>query len=230
LAIFSAILYLLAASAKEVYVPLIFVVLFLPEGGWKKRLKFASPMLTVVVLYSVWRFWMLGTAVGGYGQTMFQQGFSLAFIRVVAPNLAESGRMLWAGTPMGSMILLAVLAFLCVTSLRLLLDRRYGGLIFSLVLLSVAYLPLMPVLNTFSAGDFLSFRLVYLVPLVFATLVALSLEYCSVRVECPFSSPSWHGEDYLPILGGIGVGHNNRQKLPRLVPDPKKSSLFQKSV
>jgi len=56
----------IAATAKELYLPLGFVPLLLPMGSFKKRLQVAWPLLLVMLLYVPWRWYMLGDVVGGY--------------------------------------------------------------------------------------------------------------------------------------------------------------------
>lgn len=63
----SALLALLAALAKEVYVPLPFLLVNLPPGDWRQRLRSAVPHAVGRGIYALWRTWMLGTPVGGYG-------------------------------------------------------------------------------------------------------------------------------------------------------------------
>jgi hypothetical protein len=63
----SALLYLLAALAKEIFVPLVLVLLALPEAGWRKRLRRAGPHLAALAAYLGYRVFMLGQLVGGYG-------------------------------------------------------------------------------------------------------------------------------------------------------------------
>jgi hypothetical protein len=58
--------YLLAVTAKETYVPLPILLLFLPEGTWKQRVLKALPFLIVLTAYLPWRWFMLGTLIGGY--------------------------------------------------------------------------------------------------------------------------------------------------------------------
>jgi hypothetical protein len=66
-AIAGAFAYALAATAKEIYVPLILVILTLPPfEGLKKRLRLAIPYLVVALLYILWRRYMLGAMIGGY--------------------------------------------------------------------------------------------------------------------------------------------------------------------
>lgn len=74
---FSAFMYLIAMTAKEVYVPLIFALLVLPLSNWKNRFKYLLPHAVVLFLYSIWRWYMLGTPVGGYGYEMEIQNILL---------------------------------------------------------------------------------------------------------------------------------------------------------
>lgn len=67
LALISAALYMFAALSKEVYVPLPFLLLLLPEQGLKRRAIFAIPAFLLSGGYTLYRFLMLGnSAVGGY--------------------------------------------------------------------------------------------------------------------------------------------------------------------
>lgn len=65
-----ALFYLLAASAKEIYVPLVAVVMFLPiSQSIKLRFKFVSAYALAALFYIVWRRYMLGVTIGGYVDT-----------------------------------------------------------------------------------------------------------------------------------------------------------------
>ena len=59
--------FLLACTAKEIYVPLPIVLLFLPITDIRDRLVRLWPMLLGITLYVMWRFWML-KGLGGYGK------------------------------------------------------------------------------------------------------------------------------------------------------------------
>lgn len=63
----SAILYLAASLAKEIAVPLPFVLAFLPVGTARRRLGLLAPHGAALALYAAYRTWMLGTPLGGYG-------------------------------------------------------------------------------------------------------------------------------------------------------------------
>ena len=70
--------YLIAVTAKEIYVPLPILLLFLPESTWKQRGLKALPFLIVLTAYLPWRWFMLGTLVGGYQS--FSAGTDIAHI------------------------------------------------------------------------------------------------------------------------------------------------------
>ena len=61
----SALVYALSMAAKELYVPLAFLLIALPHGKWKQRLKYSVPHFVLLLLYVGWRLWMLGTLWGG---------------------------------------------------------------------------------------------------------------------------------------------------------------------
>lgn len=63
LAVAGATLLLLATTAKEIYVPLVILLAFLPESSWRRRLRALAPFAAVAVIYTLWRFWMLGAPI-----------------------------------------------------------------------------------------------------------------------------------------------------------------------
>ncbi len=65
----AALLYLGAAAAKEVYVPLPLLLPLLISGGWRDRCRRCAPFLVMLGLYLVWRTVMLGpeNVLAGYG-------------------------------------------------------------------------------------------------------------------------------------------------------------------
>lgn len=77
-AIVGAVLYALATTAKETYVPLPLVLLCLPVNActevgaslasvdWRARLRCLAPYMLVALLYMAWRYYMLGTLWGSH--------------------------------------------------------------------------------------------------------------------------------------------------------------------
>jgi hypothetical protein len=65
-----SLFYFLAMSAKELYVPLVGLLLFLPERDIKRRIFHALPFFMMFFIYASWRSYMLGIWVGGYGHSL----------------------------------------------------------------------------------------------------------------------------------------------------------------
>ncbi len=65
-ALIGAFFYLLAVTCKEIYVPLVVILPFLPAGTLKSRLRFSIAFLSVFMIYIFWRFQVLGRLFGGY--------------------------------------------------------------------------------------------------------------------------------------------------------------------
>ena len=63
----SALCYLAASLAKEVFVPLVLFYPWLAPGGLGRRLRLSAPHLGAFLFYLGWRLYMLGTLGGGYG-------------------------------------------------------------------------------------------------------------------------------------------------------------------
>ena len=68
LTVVSSLFYLLAASAKELYVPFGLIMLFLPEKTLRIRLIRGIPLIISSMAYALWRKWMLGNFVAGPGE------------------------------------------------------------------------------------------------------------------------------------------------------------------
>ncbi len=66
LAWLGALFYLLATSAKEIYVPLIVLLPMLTVSRFRLQWRYWLPYVAVAVLYTIWRRYMLGVWVGGY--------------------------------------------------------------------------------------------------------------------------------------------------------------------
>ncbi len=101
----AALSFAVAASAKEVYLPLGLLVLVLPVGRWPERLRAGWPVLLVMLLYVPWRTYMLGTVIGGYTPIQDLQGSLLQGVRQLAG--------LWALTssqPLLSLLVTGLLA------------------------------------------------------------------------------------------------------------------------
>lgn len=66
-ALLSALAFAGAALAKEVFVPLPLVLMALPVATWRRRARLAIPHAAVLLAYPLYRRFLLGEWVGGYG-------------------------------------------------------------------------------------------------------------------------------------------------------------------
>jgi len=84
LLLLSPFLYLSACSAKEIYVPLIFLLPLFQTGSFRRRLMQLLPFVAALSLYVLWRWYMLGRLGGGYGlQLSWPQDAVLLFPRIM---------------------------------------------------------------------------------------------------------------------------------------------------
>ncbi len=94
--------YLLAAAAKEIYVPLLFLLPFLVDGPWRRRARCLMPWIVTFLLYVVWRRYMLGRFTGGYGlEFMWPRDLLLLpsrIIKAMGGNGEEIGWWPWVIT------------------------------------------------------------------------------------------------------------------------------------
>ena len=138
----SGLAYAVAASAKEIFLPLGLLALLLPIGTWAQRLRAALPFGIVMLLYVPWRGHMLGDLIGGYsppdaGPSMLQPTLT---------QLAGLPGLLWHWPLLGGAAWLATVA-LALVRLRqrgLALGGPLAGLF---VLLALLLLPLLPLVR-----------------------------------------------------------------------------------
>jgi len=70
LAWLGAIVFFFATSAKEVYVVQVLLFPLIPEQTLRKRLSMAAPFFMTLVIYALWRRYMIGKWIGGYGPSL----------------------------------------------------------------------------------------------------------------------------------------------------------------
>jgi hypothetical protein len=131
-------LYLLAASAKEVFVPLVVVLPLLPVGDLRARLRAIVPYAVSAAAYLAWRLWMLGAGalVSAYGSLSDGSGGALGGL---APAAATLGVAWWPE-------LLVVALLLGAHLVRLMRERRVASLVLIAALAVITAAPLIPVL------------------------------------------------------------------------------------
>lgn len=147
LAAWAGLAYAVAASAKEIFLPLGLVPFLLPVGPLRRRLALGWPFLLVMLLYIPWRAYMLGHAFGGYQPA--GSWASLETLRAVALQLMSvPGRMLtgW-GIALGAAALVA--ALWAVPARRRLPVLLGAGIVFGLLLAPLLALARYPGLNAY---------------------------------------------------------------------------------
>ncbi len=133
----SAGLYFTAMLAKEIAVPLVFLLPLLPEGSLRERLRRAVPHALALVLYLAYRVWMLGTLTGGYGWIVDPS--DLPRLALMLPFKTGVDLL---GTPSAAnwALLVCLLAGLLAAALQ---GRRAALL--AVVAILLALLPILPV-------------------------------------------------------------------------------------
>ncbi len=191
LAALSAALYLAAALAKEVAVPLVLALPLLPEGTLRRRLRLLLPHAAAVGLYAAYRVWMLGTASGGYGWAVSPGGWP----RLAAALPLRLGREL-LGEPgaAGGLALAGLLA----AALYLALAARRNALLLGVAAL-LAVLPVLPVATEVVPRYALASWLLLAVALPFAARHALG------RLRARADRDGAHGPSARALSTGVLV-------------------------
>jgi hypothetical protein len=106
-ALIGSFFYLLSLLCKEIYFPLIGILLFLPEGEMRSRLRFSLPYGLVAMLYISWRCIVLNGPLGGYNPR-FISNLSLTEIWQIIKAFFHLPPTLLGGGAVAYAILLAV--------------------------------------------------------------------------------------------------------------------------
>lgn len=109
----AGVAFAIAASAKEIYLPLAFLVFLMPLADFRRRLAVAWPLLFVIALYVPWRRYMLGDTVGGYSPSA-ELG-ALALLESFIGQLVQAPGLLWSSPA----IALSAMAIAAAMVLRL---------------------------------------------------------------------------------------------------------------
>ena len=83
----SSIAYVLAISAKEIYVPLVVLLLFVPDSNISNRIRALAPFIVISSLYILWRGYMLDSYSGGYIE--ISELITLNFVTDIAANFSD---------------------------------------------------------------------------------------------------------------------------------------------
>lgn len=151
----AALLYLLAALSKEIYVALPAILVAVPVGKWKERLGRLWPMFLVIPIYALWRFWMLG-GLGGYGLDWWTPRSILRSPSTVLNILGWKG---WVSK-----------LFILGVGAALLIGVKKEWKIFGVILGAMVLLPVIPVI------ELRAIRYAFLSSLVIALMVGLSFD------------------------------------------------------
>lgn len=134
-----SVFYMLAVTAKEIYVPLILLLPFVPEKSFDARFKAMAFYLPATLLYVIWRGWMLDSLTGGYISS--SEYIQISFLGDVLSSFASFPSLL-----LGSLWLPFTLMFLALVIGYSLKTR--SRLVPSLVVLLLVSLPLVPLVRT----------------------------------------------------------------------------------
>lgn len=132
----------IAASAKEIYVPLGFIAFLLPIGNLRDRLSAGWPILLVMALYVPWRWFMLGDPIGGY--TPIEALPSVSFSSMLS-QFIQIPDLLFTNFGVLTAGIIFIYGFF-----RLIQDRQWYVLAVTLIICILLAMPLLPLAATSS--------------------------------------------------------------------------------
>jgi hypothetical protein len=137
LALVSALLYFCASAAKEVYAPLILILIAIPEGSIKQRLRFAIPHAVAALAIAVWRVLVIGRSVAPFGFLPPPGKRAVAILTIPVRAIRQFAG---TGTAPGWMLLALVIVCAVIVAIRI----RGARLVAACGLIAVVA-PLLPV-------------------------------------------------------------------------------------
>lgn len=149
----AALFYALACWSKELYVPLIAVLLFLPVDDWKKRFFHLRPFILVAIVYTIYRVTVL-EGIGGYGAS------SLSGSPKVLDILNNISLNFFIYEPIRNFSIAYLLISIIVA---VLFQNKRISLIFFTATIIVLSLPILPLLKKGFFGDVTGIRVFFLV-------------------------------------------------------------------
>jgi len=178
-----SLFYLLATTAKEIYVPLVVVLPCLPVGNWRQRWKMLIPFVAVAGSYVLWRIYMLKPSqmLTGYGDLSPKLNWDSALPSRVPEVLG------WQHSWQLLIMLLAAFVYLFII-FKYLKNIQWIQLCAVLLWLAVTLLPIVPVLSILDS------RYLFLPYFVFCLGVAFSLQFLMDK--------QWH---YVALGLGLSV-------------------------
>lgn len=143
----AAIFYFLACWSKELYVPIIIMLFFFPEGDFQNRFRHLRPILVVACVYGIYRMVVLH-GVGGYGS------YSVANVPMTSETITRFLiSMLGDGWSWQLIVgYLGISAFF-----TLIMHTRKVNLLFSLGFCITLAAPIIPIIHSDFAYDGLRF-------------------------------------------------------------------------
>lgn len=170
---FAVVAYILSISAKEIFVPLVFLIPLLYQEPHRYRIRAFGAFLIVSAAYTLWRGLMLEGLVGGY--TAPSQFFNADYLMSVLMFMTGIPAMLlgdyWQG-----------LVFLYSIALALVLVKNKRAVLLVLGVLALELLPLVPIASI--SGISYPGRYYLLIWFTFC----FSLGFCFRAIEDTFSN------------------------------------------
>lgn len=217
----AAAAYLLSMSAKELYVPLAAVLLFLPERDYRERFVRLAPSAAAMIFYFVWRHYMLGDFIAGPKSGLFSSYGGRGSIALLLKNIYGTVTMMTGISPLSKfltpllvIVLLAIVSFSFFTLLR---EKKYAWSIFHACLLGAVYLiPLSVISPYYAASDFNLYRIVILIAAYTAAIAALCLQFLYRECSLPAArslSVSFSMGIAVIILAGTSIWIANERKV-----------------
>ncbi|MEW8070024.1 MAG: hypothetical protein AB2826_06350 [Candidatus Thiodiazotropha sp.] len=129
--------YMLATACKEIYVPLPITLLFIHKATLGRRIMHAAPMLGWTLCYTLWRYLVLGSLIGGYETLSHGNSWPEKLSQLVGiPQL------LFGSAPLNIAVMGAVVALVSYT-----LYKRRLNLPLTAVVAVAVLLPMVPLLG-----------------------------------------------------------------------------------
>lgn len=203
----SALFYLFAVISKEIYVPLLILYLFLPEGSVRMRLRATAPFALIALAYVIWRSYMLDSMVGGYASA--NDYMDVQFLGHILSSFSHFPALLF-----GSFWGLASILYLMLIVAYFIFCR--SRMLTSAIVLALCLLPLVPLVRF--PGIAIADRYLFLISLILSFSIAFYSEKLSIILKRE-SKNQQLGALYIGLAVLLATGSTNSLSVRKQVSD-----------
>lgn len=168
----ASFLYFLAILCKEIYIPLIMLLVFLPRKDFPARFRAAAFFLPGLAIYFLWRFYMLDHSLAGYSGSLPDAAPSM-ILPVIIDTLSFFHAAL-AKTCSSSILYFALIVLFASTGLFFIIKKNLQAVLLMAACISAAIIPVVPIQELLNTQHLINYRFAFGAMLLFCAFAGIA--------------------------------------------------------